>query len=154
MSLIRLPTMSPMPTRAHLRVNTTSTAQTFTNNVSAVVGNWTVQVDTHNGFSGGNTYTTPTAGLYMISAGLRMSSATFAAGSIFLIQIVTAAQTFSCVSSTYPAGASFGNFPTITATAQLNAGSTIQIVALQASGTNLTLDGALADNWWTVTQLI
>ena len=155
MSIIRYPTISPMPTRAHLRVSTTSQVQTFANNTLITVGNWTVLVDNYNGLSGGSTYTIPVSGLYVISAGLRMSASTVAVGAVFLTQLTisTAGNTSTIVSAPYPGGAAFGNFPSITITAQLTAGATVVVAALQQSGNTLTLDGSATDNWWTITQI-
>lgn len=154
MGIIRIPTMSPIPTRAHLRVNTTSQAQTFTNNVATQVGNFAVSVDTHGGFSGGSTYTIPVTGLYAISASLRMSSSAMLSGSVLSLTLsCSGSQGFATVSTPTPAITGFLNGPSITATTQLAAGTTVVLVALQITGNNLTLDGSAGDNWWTITQI-
>lgn len=143
-----------MPTRAHLRVNTASTAQSFTTGVATTVGNYTVVVDNYNKFSGGNTYTIPVTGYYTISAGLRYSSSAIGLGAIAALTIsVNGGALISIASACNPAVTASLNGPTITTTLFLNAGVTITLSATQTSGNTLTLSGFATDNWWTIIQV-
>jgi hypothetical protein len=142
--------------RAIFRGSITSTTLTVPSGTPTVINNWVVTTDNYNAFTSGTTYTIPVTGMYVLSAGVRLGTATtISSGTIGAVAfVINGSSTFETVTlySSAQAGVNV-NLPSITTTAQLAKGTTVTVQVLQSSSSSVTTINGATDNFFTIAQI-
>ncbi|HDR9164879.1 TPA: hypothetical protein QDB28_005315 [Burkholderia vietnamiensis] len=132
----------------------TTNAQSIPNNTFTVVTNYTTTLNQGSNFvASTGVYTTPSAGLYDVRAGVRFNAATGVIGTQVLIAV---AVNGTIVYQSGMAQQNTSGFASQAAGAWLvncSAGDTITIRVFQNSGAAMTLDGGAAANYVQIAQL-
>lgn len=132
----------------------TTNALSLTSGSATVVTTWTTTINTGANFvASTGVFTAPATAQYLVSASFRATSATVAANSQFLIQILVNGTAIIQAGATYQSNVATIPQATVTGTVNATSGQTITVAVFHTAGVALTLDGGSATNWLTISRL-
>jgi hypothetical protein len=135
-------------------IASTTNALSLTSGATTVVTTFTATVNVGANFvASTGVYTAPATGQYAVSAAFRTTSATVAANTQFIVIFNVNGAAVQQAGVTYQSNVATTCQATCATVLNVTSGQTITVSIFQSTAATLTLDGAAAANWLTISRL-